>query len=53
MLIRTILIADVSMKCLGTCQSVGCTVEGSHPHDVIDKINNGETEVPEVSTSNS
>jgi len=31
---------------LGTCQSVGCTVEGSHPHDIIDKINSGEMEVP-------
>ena len=33
---------------VGTCQSVGCTVEGSHPHDVIDKVNAGELEVPEV-----
>jgi len=33
---------------LGTCQSVGCTVEGSHPHDLIDKINSGELEVPEA-----
>ena len=33
---------------LGTCQSVGCTVEGSHPHDIIDKINAGEQEVPEA-----
>ncbi|PSN39892.1 60S ribosomal protein L12 [Blattella germanica] len=32
---------------LGTCQSVGCTIEGKHPHDVIDQINNGELEVPE------
>ncbi|XP_075215731.1 ribosomal protein L12 [Lycorma delicatula] len=32
---------------LGTCQSVGCTVEGKPPHDVIDSINNGEIEVPE------
>jgi hypothetical protein len=28
-------------------QSVGCTVEGKHPHDVIEQINNGELEVPE------
>jgi len=35
----------------GTCQSVGCTVDGSHPHDLIDKINAGELEVPEVSTA--
>jgi large subunit ribosomal protein L12e len=33
---------------LGTCQSVGCTVEGSHPHDIIDKINSGDMEVPEA-----
>jgi large subunit ribosomal protein L12e len=32
---------------LGTCQSVGCTVEGKPPHDVIDQINSGELEVPE------
>jgi large subunit ribosomal protein L12e len=33
---------------LGTCQSVGCTVEGSHPHDIIDKINAGELEIPDA-----
>eukprot|EP00058_Branchiostoma_floridae_P006354 XP_002591842.1 hypothetical protein BRAFLDRAFT_125332 [Branchiostoma floridae] len=32
---------------LGTAQSVGCTVDGMPPHDVIDKINEGEYEVPE------
>ncbi|RWS12918.1 60S ribosomal protein L12-like protein [Dinothrombium tinctorium] len=32
---------------LGTCQSVGCTVDGQHPHDVIDKIDNKEIDVPE------
>ena len=32
----------------GTAQSVGCTVDGNHPHDVIDQINAGEVEVPEV-----
>uniref|UniRef100_T1JPD3 Large ribosomal subunit protein uL11 n=1 Tax=Strigamia maritima TaxID=126957 RepID=T1JPD3_STRMM len=32
---------------LGTCQSVGNTVDGSAPHDLIDKINNKELEVPE------
>ena len=26
---------------LGTCQSVGCTVDGSHPHDKVDEINDG------------
>ena len=32
---------------LGTCQSVGCTIEGRPPHDLIDEINAGELEVPE------
>jgi large subunit ribosomal protein L12e len=32
---------------LGTCQSVGCTVDGQPPHDVIDGINEGEVEIPE------
>ncbi|XP_046999007.1 60S ribosomal protein L12 [Schistocerca americana] len=32
---------------LGTCQSVGCTVEGKPPHDLIDQINAGELEVPD------
>jgi large subunit ribosomal protein L12e len=39
--------AGTVKEILGTCQSVGCTVEGSHPHDVIDKVNAGELEVPE------
>lgn len=32
---------------LGTAQSVGCTIDGKLPHDVIDEINNGTMEVPE------
>ncbi|XP_033112611.1 60S ribosomal protein L12-like [Anneissia japonica] len=32
---------------LGTAQSVGCTVEGQAPHDVIDSINSGEVDIPE------
>uniref|UniRef100_A0A0K8SJ19 Large ribosomal subunit protein uL11 n=2 Tax=Lygus hesperus TaxID=30085 RepID=A0A0K8SJ19_LYGHE len=32
---------------LGTAQSVGCTIEGRAPHDVIDSINNGEMEIPD------
>ena len=32
---------------LGTAQSVGCTVDGQPPHDVIDQINSGEIEVPD------
>ena len=33
---------------LGTAQSVGCTVDGKAPHDVIDEINDGSVEVPEI-----
>jgi len=32
---------------LGTAQSVGCTIDGEAPHDLIDQINNGELEVPD------
>ncbi|CAE6461835.1 unnamed protein product [Rhizoctonia solani] len=32
---------------LGTCQSVGCTVDGKPAHDIIDGINSGEVEVPD------
>ena len=32
---------------LGTAQSVGCTVDGVNPHDIIEKIKGGEIEVPE------
>ncbi|XP_011504554.1 PREDICTED: 60S ribosomal protein L12 [Ceratosolen solmsi marchali] len=32
---------------LGTAQSVGCTVEGRPPHDVIEGVDNGEYKVPE------
>ncbi|CAD5224254.1 unnamed protein product [Bursaphelenchus okinawaensis] len=32
---------------LGTAQSVGCTIDGNHPHDVVEQIRNGELEVPE------
>lgn len=32
---------------LGTAQSVGCTIDGKPPHDVIDEINEGGLEVPE------
>ncbi|GAU90145.1 hypothetical protein RvY_02609 [Ramazzottius varieornatus] len=37
----------VVKEILGTCQSVGCTVEGSNPHDLIEKIKAGELDVPE------
>lgn len=32
---------------LGTAQSVGCTIDGKAPHDVIDEVNDGSVEVPE------
>ena len=32
---------------LGTAQSVGCTVDGRPPHDVVDAINAGEIDVPD------
>lgn len=30
---------------LGTAQSVGCTVDGQNPHDIIDQINDGSIEI--------
>lgn len=33
---------------LGTAQSVGCTIDGRAPHDVIDDINSGKVECPTV-----
>merc|ERR1711977_322910 len=32
---------------LGTAQSVGCTVDGQPPHDIIDQIRDGELACPE------
>jgi len=32
---------------LGTAQSVGCTIDGKPPHDIIDAINAGELDVPD------
>ncbi|XP_068203361.1 large ribosomal subunit protein uL11 isoform X1 [Palaemon carinicauda] len=32
---------------LGTAQSVGCTVEGQNPHDIIEGIDDGTIEVPD------
>ncbi|ORY76903.1 putative 60S ribosomal protein L12 [Leucosporidium creatinivorum] len=40
-------LADTVKEILGTAQSVGCTVDGSNPHDVIEGIDAGEVEVPE------
>ncbi|PWN44069.1 ribosomal protein L12 [Ceraceosorus guamensis] len=39
-------LAGTVKEILGTAQSVGCTVDGQPPHDIIDGINEGEIEVP-------
>ena len=31
---------------LGTAHSVGCTVDGMDPHDIIEEIRDGDREVP-------
>lgn len=31
---------------LGTCTSVGCTVDGQSPRDVIEKVQSGDIEIP-------
>merc|ERR1711922_52792 len=38
--------SGVMKEILGTAQSVGCTVDGMAPHDVIDGINDGSVECP-------
>ena len=35
------------LEILGTAQSVGCTVEGEDPHDVIEAIKDGSQACPE------
>ena len=40
-------LAGVAKEILGTAQSVGCTVNGRDPHDIIDKINDGSVEIAE------
>ncbi|CAH0388016.1 unnamed protein product [Bemisia tabaci] len=32
---------------LGTCQSVGCVIDGKQPHDYIDMIDDEELEIPD------
>merc|ERR1712216_769713 len=34
------------LEILGTAQSVGCTIEGEDPHDLIDQIHDGELVCP-------
>ncbi|ETW80933.1 hypothetical protein HETIRDRAFT_476664 [Heterobasidion irregulare TC 32-1] len=40
-------LAGGAKEILGTAQSVGCTVDGQPPHDIIDGINSGEVEIPD------
>ena len=35
------------LEMLGTAQSVGCTVEGEDPHDIIDQIKEGDLTTPD------
>ena len=38
-------LAGTVKEVLGTAQSVGCQVEGTNPHDIIDGIDNGSIEI--------
>ena len=40
-------LASTVKEILGTCQSVGCTVDKMPPHDVIEGIDEGTIEIPE------
>ncbi|KAL4078320.1 ribosomal protein L11 [Scleroderma yunnanense] len=40
-------LAGCVKEILGTAQSVGCSVDGKPPHDIIDGINSGEVEIPD------
>jgi len=40
-------LAGCAKEILGTAQSIGCTIDGRPPHDIIDDINSGEIEVPD------
>ena len=39
-------LAATVKEILGTCQSVGCTVDKQAPHDVIEAIDEGSVEIP-------
>ena len=39
-------LAGTCKEMLGTAQSVGCTVDHEHPQKIMEKIDNGEIEVP-------
>ena len=40
-------LANGCKEILGTAQSVGCTIDGKPPHDIIEAIDAGEIEVPD------
>jgi large subunit ribosomal protein L12e len=40
-------LANGVKEILGTAQSIGCTIDGQPPHDIIDGINSGEVEIPD------
>jgi len=40
-------LAGTVKEILGTCYSVGCTVNGEHPSEIQRKIDEGELEIPE------
>lgn len=39
-------LSGTAKEILGTAHSVGCTIDGRAPHDVIDDINSGAVEIP-------
>ncbi|KAF8371293.1 hypothetical protein PRIPAC_77722 [Pristionchus pacificus] len=34
------------LEILRITQSIGCTVDDMHPHDLVDRIKDGELEIP-------
>ena len=39
-------LSETIKEILGTAQSLDCSVDGHHPHDIIDDINSGAVECP-------
>ena len=39
----------VVLECLGTCRSMGCTIDGMSPAEATAAVKSGEVEVPEES----
>ncbi|GAA5853918.1 hypothetical protein JCM3766R1_005779 [Sporobolomyces carnicolor] len=39
-------LANGVKEILGTAQSVGCTIDGQPPHDIIEAIDSGDVEIP-------